>query len=56
MNHGNRTALKCQKRAAGRRQQGVRGDFFANEQVFMKEGEFGTRQPVTDAGFCSKVE
>jgi hypothetical protein len=28
----------------------------ANVQVFMKKGEFGTRQPVTDAGFCSKVE
>jgi hypothetical protein len=28
----------------------------ANEKVFMKKGEFGTRQPVTDAGFCSKVE
>jgi hypothetical protein len=27
-----------------------------NVQVFMKKGEFGTRQPVTDAGFCSKVE
>jgi hypothetical protein len=28
----------------------------ANEKVFMKKGEFGTRQPVTGAGFCSKVE
>jgi hypothetical protein len=27
----------------------------ANEKVFMKKGKFGTRQPVTDAGFCSKV-
>jgi hypothetical protein len=28
----------------------------ANVQVFMKKGEFGTRQPITGAGFCSKVE
>jgi hypothetical protein len=28
----------------------------ANEKVFMKKGEFGTRPPVTVAGFCSKVE
>ena len=28
----------------------------ANVKVFMKKGEFGTRQPVTGAGFCSKVE
>jgi hypothetical protein len=28
----------------------------ANEKVFMKKGEFGTRQPVTGAGFCSNVE
>ncbi|WP_394991472.1 hypothetical protein [Emticicia sp.] len=27
-----------------------------NEKVFIKKGKFGTRQPVTDAGFCSKVE
>jgi hypothetical protein len=27
-----------------------------NEKVFMKKGEFGTRQPVTGAGFCSNVE
>jgi hypothetical protein len=27
-----------------------------NEKVFMKKGELGTRQPVTGAGFCSKVE
>jgi hypothetical protein len=27
-----------------------------NEKVFMKKGEFGTRPPVTGAGFCSKVE
>jgi hypothetical protein len=27
-----------------------------NEKVFMKKGEFGTPQPVTGAGFCSKVE
>ena len=27
----------------------------ANVQVFMKKGEFGTRPPVTGAGFCSKV-
>jgi hypothetical protein len=28
----------------------------ANEKVFMKKGGFGTRPPVTGAGFCSKVE
>jgi len=28
----------------------------ANGKVFMKKGEFGTRQLVTGAGFCSKVE
>jgi hypothetical protein len=28
----------------------------ANEKVFMKKGEFGTRPPITGAGFCSKVE
>jgi hypothetical protein len=28
----------------------------ANVQVFMKKGKFGTPQPVTVAGFCSKVE
>jgi hypothetical protein len=27
-----------------------------NVKVFMKKGEFGTRQPVTGAGFCSNVE
>jgi hypothetical protein len=27
-----------------------------NEKVFMKKGEFGTRQPITGAGFCFKVE
>jgi hypothetical protein len=27
-----------------------------NVKVFMKKGEFGTRPPVTEAGFCSKVE
>jgi hypothetical protein len=27
-----------------------------NVQVFMKKGEFGTRPPVTGAGFCSKAE
>jgi hypothetical protein len=25
-----------------------------NEKVFVKKGEFGTRQPITGAGFCSK--
>ena len=28
----------------------------ANEQVFMKKGVFGIRQPVTGTGFFSKVE
>jgi hypothetical protein len=35
------------------------GSFFmlaTNEKVFMKKGEFGTRPPITGAGFCSKVE
>jgi hypothetical protein len=32
--NGKAKNLKCQKRAAGRRQKGVRGDFFANEKVF----------------------
>jgi hypothetical protein len=27
-----------------------------NENVFMKKGGFGTRQPVTGAGFCSNFE
>jgi hypothetical protein len=27
-----------------------------NEKVFMKKGEFETRQPVTGAGFWSKIE
>jgi hypothetical protein len=27
-----------------------------NEKVFMKKGEFGTRLPVTGAGFKSNVE
>jgi hypothetical protein len=27
-----------------------------NVKVFMKKVGFGTRQPVTGAGFCSKVE
>jgi hypothetical protein len=27
-----------------------------NGKVFMKKGEFGTHQPVTCAGFSSKVE
>ena len=46
---------KCVKM---RRKVSFRGSsaIFTNEQVFMKKGEFGTRQPVTGAGFCSKVE
>ena len=32
------------------------GKIAPNEKVFMKKGEFGTRQPITGAGFCSKVE
>jgi hypothetical protein len=33
-----------------------RKNIAANVKVFMKKGEFGTRPPVTGAGFCSKVE
>lgn len=32
------------------------GSIATNVQVFMKKGKFGTRLPVTGAGFCSKVE
>jgi hypothetical protein len=35
---------------------GCRSKIAANEKVFMKKGEFGTRQPVTGAGVFSKVE
>jgi hypothetical protein len=27
-----------------------------NGQVFMKKGKFGTRPPVTGAGFCTNFE
>ena len=34
----------------------MRNKIAANEKVFMKKGDFGTRQPVTGAGFCSKAK